>query len=120
MDLETKNSSDITTVKPLSKSIDVTVSNYFKSRVIDLVNQGNTLFLIDLSQVNFIDSSGLGALISILKNVTYNHGHVALCSIQNPVINMFNLTRMNLVFKIFANEKEGIDYLTKTKTKTNQ
>lgn len=116
MDLETKKNGEITIVKPLSKSIDVTVSHYFKGIIVDLINQGNAQFLIDLSHVNFIDSSGLGSLISILKNISYNNGNIALCSIQHPVMNMFNLTRMNAVFKIFPNEKEAYEYLLKTKT----
>lgn len=117
MDLETRKSGEVLIIKPLSKNIDVTVSNYFKGIVIDLINQGNSQFLIDFSAVTFIDSSGLGSLISILKNVSYNNGNIALCNVQNTVMNMFNLTRMNMVFKIFPTEKEAFDYLMKSKVK---
>lgn len=118
MDLEAKVEGEFTYLKPLSKSIDATVSTDFKGRVIDLINQGNNFYILNLSRVDFIDSSGLSAMISILKTLTLNNGDMVICEIQKPVLNLLNLTRMNNVFKICPNEKEGLEFLTKKK-KTN-
>lgn len=115
MDLETKKKQDCVFLMPLSQNLDVTVSTEFKGRVVDLITQGNHFFLLNLSHVDFIDSSGLGALISILKTLNINNGDIALCELKPPVQNLLNLTRMNNVFRIFPNEKEGVEYLVNKK-----
>jgi len=56
---------------------------------------------LDLSEVTFIDSSGLGALIASLK-VIGDDGEIALCGAREAVANMFKLTRMNKVFRMFS------------------
>jgi anti-sigma B factor antagonist len=93
----------------------VTTSTEFKARVADLINQGNNFFLLNLSEVPFVDSSGLGALISILKTLMQNNGEIVLCELNIPVLNLFKLTRMDSVFKIYASEREGLEALTEIK-----
>lgn len=115
MNLETKKAGEFIFLKPLKQNIDATASTEFKARVVDLINQGNNFFLLDLSQVDFVDSSGLGALISILKSLTINNGNIVLCGLNTPVLNLFSLTRMNSVFKICSNEAEGLKSLIETK-----
>jgi len=115
MNLETKEVEGFIFLKPLKQNIDVTVSTEFKAKIVDLINQDNNFFLLNLSQVDFVDSSGLGAMISILKMLTLNNGDIVLCELQDPVLNLFTLTRMNNVFKICSSEKEGLESLVKTK-----
>lgn len=115
MNLETKKTGEFIFLKPLRQNIDATVSTEFKARIVDLINQGNNFFLLNLSQVDFVDSSGLGAMISILKTLTLNNGNIVLCELNMPVQNLFKLTRMNNVFKICSSEKEGLESLMEIK-----
>lgn len=115
MNLEIKKTSDYVLLKPASQNIDVTVSTEFKSRVADLINRGHLFFLLDLSQVDFIDSSGLGAMISILKTLRLHNGDLVLCDLKPTVLNLLQLTRMHNVFIIRATEKEGIESLAAIK-----
>lgn len=117
MDLETKKAGGIIFVKPLSKNIDASVSTAFKGRFSDLISEGNNLFLLNLSQVDFMDSSGLGAMISILKTLKLNNGDIVICEVTNPVLNLLKLTRMNSVFKICSSEQEGLESLNAIKNK---
>jgi len=66
-----------------------------------LFEGGNTAILVDLKNVRFIDSSGLGALVSGFKNATSNQGTLKLSSLQPQVKSMFELTRLHRVFEIF-------------------
>jgi anti-sigma B factor antagonist len=111
MNLEIKKEGEVSIVKPLNKDINASVSTDFKGSFVDLINQGNNYFLLNLSLVDFIDSSGLGAIISILKTLEHNKGVIALCEIQEPVLNLFRLTRMNQVFKIFESEEDGLKFI---------
>lgn len=113
MDLDVRTDDGIIIIKSLSKNIDADVCTEFKVKLMAIVNKGNKLFLIDLSQVDFIDSRGLGALISTLKKIKSNNGHLALCGLKSTVVNLFNITRMNQVFQIAKDETEGLELLKK-------
>jgi anti-sigma B factor antagonist len=69
---------------------------------------GNKNLLVDMKGVRFIDSSGLGALVSGFKNATTNHGSLQLASLQPQVKSMFELTRLHRVFEIFQNVTDAL------------
>lgn len=115
MDLETKKKGEVIFLKPLCKNIDVTCTTDFKARIIDLIHQGNNFFLLNLSEVDFMDSSGLGAVITILKTLTLNNGDIVLCGLQTPISSLFKLTRMDRVFQIYPNQEEAYTQLMNKK-----
>ncbi len=100
MNLEVKIDDKIAYIKPMIKSIDASVSTEFKSKFVDLINNGNNQFVLDFSGVDFVDSSGLGALISILKTLTMNNGKIVLCCVNASIKSLFTITRMDKVFSI--------------------
>ncbi|WP_370641022.1 MULTISPECIES: STAS domain-containing protein [unclassified Pantoea] len=67
--------------------------------VLNTVQQGHRQLVLDFSQVDFIDSSCLGALISILKSLSQG-GQLILCALNDNIKNMFTLTRMDRVFTL--------------------
>ncbi len=58
---------------------------------------GGAPMVIDLSAVRFVDSSGLGVLMSALKYARARGGDLAACSILKPVKQLFNLVRLDRV-----------------------
>ena len=80
--------------------------------MVDWINQGNRRIVLDLSEVDFIDSSGLGAIVSSLKTLG-NDGDLVICGIRETVMGLFKITRMNRVFQIFATESEAIEALSR-------
>jgi anti-anti-sigma factor len=74
-------------------------ANELRHQVSELVASGNNLVLLDLADVNFIDSSGLGTLIAVLKMLRTAGGDLYLCSLAAPVQNLFALTRMDGIFE---------------------
>jgi len=101
---------DILVVKVLNSRIVADVAPQFKAGLIAYVNQGNRNIILDLSLVTFIDSSGLGALIGSLKAMG-GDGELALCGAGDAVVNMFKLTRMNKVFRMFESPEEAASAL---------
>jgi len=106
MQFEESTVNGIVVVKVLEARIVADIAPQFKARLIEYVNKGNRKIILDLSAVAFIDSSGLGALIGSLKAMG-NDGELALCGATDAVVNMFKLTRMNKVFRLFANQEEA-------------
>ena len=62
--------------------------------------------LIDFKDISFMDSSGLGALVQSLKTVRAAGLKLYICSINEPIKILFELTSMDQVFEIFANREE--------------
>ncbi len=68
--------------------------------------------VLDISNVNFIDSSGLGAIVSSLKQLG-GKGDLAICGINESILSLFRLTRMDRVLKIFSEKEEAVSQLTR-------
>jgi anti-sigma B factor antagonist len=107
MEMETKEINDILVVKPLVKRIDASIATAFKGQMIDLITKGKIKITLNLAQVDFIDSSGLGAIISVLKTVAPK-GSLAICCPTTPVMSLFKLTRMDKVFFIASTEEDAL------------
>ena len=67
---------------------------------------GVDVVLIDLQKVTFMDSSGLGGLISAQRIVQTANAQLFVCSVNNQVNMLFELTRINQLFEIFAEREE--------------
>jgi anti-sigma B factor antagonist len=64
--------------------------------------------VMDLAKVEFMDSSGLGVLIALLKRVADRGGDLKLCCIQKKVRLVFEITRAHRVFEIFDTQDEAM------------
>jgi anti-anti-sigma factor len=98
-------SSVVKVVQP-SGILDGIKANQLRREISDVVASGATKVLIDLTDVTFMDSSGLSALVSALKMVRTAGGKLYLCSINDQVKMVFELTRMDRVFDTFSNRDE--------------
>ncbi|MEA3465409.1 MAG: STAS domain-containing protein [Thermodesulfobacteriota bacterium] len=88
--------------------LDAHNSNELKVQLLNLFEEGKVNIIIDLSPVRFIDSSGLGALVSGFKNASSRDGGLKLCGLQTQVKSMFELTRLHRVFEIFPATEEAL------------
>jgi anti-sigma B factor antagonist len=111
MQVEEKLVGKFLIVKPLEKRIDFKVATDFKDKMAELIESGNMFILLNMSDVEFIDSSGLGAIVSSLKRMK-GRGGLFICGLKETIMMMFNLTRMNRVFRIFESEQEAINTLS--------
>jgi anti-sigma B factor antagonist len=107
MNLEEKLVDGILVLKLAEKRLDASVAAAFKEQVIGYINQGHKIILLDLGNVDFIDSSGLGAMVSCLKLVGVK-GCIALCDVAGPVLSMLQLTRMDKVFAIYPTAEQAL------------
>jgi anti-sigma B factor antagonist len=86
--------------------LDGTTANVLRQKIRDVLQTPAPAILIDLSQTTFVNSSGLGALVSMLKMVRSHEKELYLCSLNEQVKMIFELTRMGRVFKTFQNRSE--------------
>lgn len=86
--------------------LDSAKGSEFRAEISQLVEAGTKTVLVDFQNVTFMDSSGLGALVLALKTVRAAGGKLFICSINEQVKMLFELTSMDRVFQIFANRDD--------------
>lgn len=80
--------------------LDTKASKHVRTMLQTLLEQGHHKLILDLSQVPFIDSSGLAALVSGLRLARELEGHVTLYGIQPQARTVFRLTMLDRIFDI--------------------
>jgi anti-sigma B factor antagonist len=93
-------------VKVLEPRLGADKAPAFKQTMGKFIADGERTFILDLSAVEFIDSTGLGAILSLLKQLGKG-GEVMICGATGTVASMFKLTRMDRVFSLYANANEA-------------
>ncbi len=109
MQLNIVEQDDIVKIEVQEERMDAHNSGDLKEQMLQLFDEGKYNLIIDLSAVRFVDSSGLGALVSGFKNASAREGSLKLCCLQPQVRSMFELTRLHRVFEIFATLEEAMD-----------
>lgn len=86
--------------------LDSTNGNRLRHDVNDAIQTGAATVLINCQDIVFMDSSGLSALIMVLKTVREAGRKLSLCSINDQIRLLFDLTGMESVFEVFPNQDE--------------
>jgi anti-sigma B factor antagonist len=84
----------------IPKEFTVEEASSFRERSLELLLKGEINFDINFKQCTFIDSTGLGVLVSTYKKCTEKNGRFTLYSINADVMKLFKLTRLDKVFDI--------------------
>lgn len=100
---------DVVVIALREPHLDASNVREFKETVQALVGPATSRVVLDLQGVKFIDSSGLGALISCLRQLNARRGDLRLCQLTPTVQALLELMRMNRVFQIFADRQDAVD-----------
>jgi anti-sigma B factor antagonist len=108
MRLDVKMQNDRTMISVKETRLDAHNSGELKEQILKTLQEGARHVVIDLNEVSFIDSSGLGALLSGYKNASQRSGTFVLSGLQPRVLSMFELTRLNRVFEIYPRLQDAV------------
>ena len=97
MQITVSNEGEYTLVKVGEPRLDAANSRHLRQEVMNLVGTGSTRIILDISAVQFMDSSGLGSMVSILKTIG-GKGDLVISGAKGIVADLFKLTRMDRVF----------------------
>jgi anti-sigma B factor antagonist len=108
MILKIEEQGQVVLIEIKEERLDAHNSGELKAEMLKLFDEGKNNILIDLKDVRFVDSSGLGSLVSGFKNASARNGNLKLCGLQPQVKSMFELTRLHRVFEIFPGAEEAL------------
>jgi anti-sigma B factor antagonist len=104
--IELNREGDIAVIEPVVARLDASVAPAFRQEALAAISDGGRRVVVDLKRVEFMDSSGLGALVSILKAL--GGGAMAVCNAGPSVTSLLKLTRMDKVFAIEPGRAEAL------------
>ncbi len=85
-----------------------------RDAVRDLLSKGSKYILLNLADVNYIDSSGIGELVSAFTTVRNQGGELKLLKLTKKVHDLLQITKLYTVFDIKDDEAEAIGSLTRS------
>ena len=80
-----------------------------QEKVHDLIDRDLKYVILDLSKVNWIDSTGLGDLIASLSSIKKKDGNMVLTNIQAPVQSLLKMTNLTQIFDTFDNVERALN-----------
>lgn len=89
-------------------SLDINTRQVFQDELIGLLDTGETVLLVDLSYVDFMTSTGLSAMLFAAKRVEDMAGKFAVCSINNDIQSVFEISGFNTILDIYPNVDEAL------------
>jgi anti-sigma B factor antagonist len=92
----------------LTGRLDLSNGGKLKEEVKKVLTSGKTSIHLNLGNVEFVNSSGLGALVSIMKEIRIQKGRLTLSDLADYVQEIFDITQLSHIFEIFATEKEAL------------
>lgn len=98
---------DNTTLVDLSGEIDIYTAPKLKEALIPLTKPEGHLLEINLSEVGYMDSTGLGIFISVLKSAREHKSHFKLMNLQDRVARLFSISGLTEIMDIEEEEKQG-------------
>ena len=91
----------------LKGEIDVYTAPKLKTELVETIESGCSNIVVDLENVSFIDSSGLGVLVSALRRARERDGAVRIVCTRENILKIFRITGLDKVFPVFSDLAEA-------------
>jgi anti-sigma B factor antagonist len=109
MDLEIEFSQDgDACIVTLQGEVDIYTAPALRERLIEASETDCSTVVVDMTEVDFIDSSGLGVLVSALKRVRENDGQMRIVTAKEPILRIFRITGLDRVFELSPTLPEAV------------
>ncbi len=80
----------------------------FQTEIKTLISQGYVDILLDMAKVSWVNSTGLGILVSAYHTLKKNGGALKICKVSDRIDNILNVTQLKLVFETFTDCEEAL------------
>jgi anti-sigma B factor antagonist len=83
--------------------LDQTLTPQLEQNLLDLLNEGHSRLLVDLTEVEYINSGGLRCLVSAWRQARRQNGSLSLCGLNHRLSDIFGMVGFDKVFDIYPN-----------------
>ena len=99
---------DVTIIELPYEKIDASCKQEFQNDVASALTEPGAKVVLDMRRVQFVDSVGIGAIVSCLKELSGSGGDLKLCAVAKPVRSLFELVRLHRLLDILNTKDEAI------------
>ena len=92
----------------LSGKLDATSAKTFEDKILRLINSGAQRLVVDLSQLEYVSSSGLRVFLLAAKRLQATDGKIVLCGLQDHVRQVFDLAGFSSILSIYGSREEAL------------
>jgi anti-sigma B factor antagonist len=96
------------TVLEVAGEVDVYTAPKLREKLVELVGDGHYKIVVDMTKVEFLDSTGLGVLVGGLKRVRSHDGSLSLVCNQERILKIFRITGLTKVFPMYDSLDEAL------------
>ncbi len=104
----TENKTDKCTVIGIDGRLDTTNYPVLEKKLMEMIDTGQVRLLVNLAKMDYVSSSGLRILLMALKRITVAKGKFAICSLQENIKEIFEISGFTNIFEIYDNEEAGL------------
>ena len=108
MAVKERTEGDIVMLYPKGFLMGGAETDELQNRVKELEESGNKKLIINLSETSMMNSTAIGVFITAHKHYTESGAKLKLCSVDRKIQNVFVITKLSLVFDVYASEAEAI------------
>lgn len=112
-DFTTPQGDQVIILAPMGR-LDITTAWQFRLKLQEAISEATPHILVNLSEVNFIDSSGLTSLVAGMRDADKIGGSFRICNVHPEAKLVFEVTMMDSVFEIYETEEEALSEPYKT------
>lgn len=106
--LSTRQVGDVTVIDAQGRITLGEGASAFRDTIRDLAGKGNKKLLLNLGEVSYIDSSGIGEMVSSYTTVTNGGGQLKLLGLTKRVKDLLQITKLYTVFEVFDDEAAAV------------
>ena len=106
--LTTRQVGDVTVIDAVGRITLGEGSSTFRDTIRDMASQGHKKLLLNLAEVSYIDSSGIGEMVSSFTTVTNHGGQLKLLNLTKRVKDLLQITKLYTVFEVFEDEATAV------------
>ena len=107
MDIQARKEKDTLIISARGR-IDALTAPEFEKNLLDSIVQGPPVFLLDFSGLEYISSAGLRSILCAAKKLKEKNGCISFCGLQEPVREVFDISGLSSIFKLFEHEKDAL------------
>ena len=108
--LKTETIQDIIVVKfDNANRFNALIAEPVKEQLKEYFNKPKVKLILNLEDIDFVDSTGFGVFLSIMKTANNNYGFFKICNINSEVMELFKLLQLHNVFEIYGSLEDCVD-----------
>lgn len=111
-DYKLEKNGDIVTLNLAGRLVDKVEAIEISVDIEEELSQGHNKFIIDLSELEYMNSTGLNILINLMNKTRENKGEAVITGSKPRILSLFSVTKLNTVFKICADKEEALNHFS--------